>query len=436
MVSPVRLTLSGLLLLLSATVSALPYSLDLSRLQAMESRLAGDPDFDYALALSALGAKHPAKAIAPLERILLRQPDFVGARLDLVLAYHQLGDTDTAWRLLEDFTQRYPIPEEQARRVAWLRARLLEAPAPSPRWRQRLVVGLGYTSNANNGALSREFILTPAGLRPVLVQLSADQRPRPDSFLQMRYDLVQREQVADGQVRRRFLQLQSRDFAQVHDFSLMDVQVGQEDTFRLSADTDVTTGGALRHVRLGGETLTSTVAMSLAFAHRLPKVAGWQCELLLRPELEYRHDARAGFDNSRQAGLQAGGLCASGRWQTGLLMRRARDQVLGQRPGGDQTRKDWLVPLRVILRDDLKLELNWARSQLKDAEGYSPLLEGGEVREVRRSSHRLQLDWLAAPGQWAGLTWQLALERLRDRSNLALFSQQADVITVTGQVDF
>lgn len=435
MVSPVRLILGGLLLWSTAAL-ALPYALDLPRLQALEPALAGDPDYDYALALSALTARQPAKAIAPLERVLLRQPDFAGAWLDLVLAYHQLGDADTAWRLLDQFGQRYTVPEEQALRVAWLRARLLEAPATSARWRQRLALTLGQTSNANNGALSREFILTPAGLSPVLVQLSADQRPHPDSFLQLRYEVARREQIADDHVRRLFFQLQGREFARVHDFALADAHLGREDTFRLNADTDLTLAATLRHVRLGGDALATTVAAAAGLARRLPVMAGWQCDLLLRPELEYRHDARSGFDNSRLAGLQAGSLCARERWQAGVLVRQAREQVLGQRPGGNQRRKDWLVPLRFMLRDDLKLEFNWARSQLNDSEGYSPLLEAGAVREVRRSSQRLQLDWVAPPSRWAGLVWQLAWERLRDRSNLALFSQEADIVSVTGQVDF
>jgi predicted Zn-dependent protease len=70
-------------------------------LSPLEGRLAGDPEFDYLLALAALGSGRPAAALAPLRRVLALEPRFDGARLELARALAASGDAGGARREYE-----------------------------------------------------------------------------------------------------------------------------------------------------------------------------------------------------------------------------------------------------------------------------------------------------------------------------------------------
>jgi hypothetical protein len=61
-----------------------------------EFNYAGDADFDYLLGIAALESGHPERSRAALERLLLNNPDLVGARLNLARAYAALGDKGRA----------------------------------------------------------------------------------------------------------------------------------------------------------------------------------------------------------------------------------------------------------------------------------------------------------------------------------------------------
>lgn len=57
---------------------------------------AGDPQFDYALAIAALDSGRYGEAIIALQRVLAVQPDNAAARAELARAYAMTGDIDTA----------------------------------------------------------------------------------------------------------------------------------------------------------------------------------------------------------------------------------------------------------------------------------------------------------------------------------------------------
>jgi tetratricopeptide (TPR) repeat protein len=61
-----------------------------------EVKYAGDADFDYLFGIAALESGHPARSRAALERLLLVNPELVGARLNLARAYAALGDKPRA----------------------------------------------------------------------------------------------------------------------------------------------------------------------------------------------------------------------------------------------------------------------------------------------------------------------------------------------------
>jgi len=55
--------------------------------------------------------------------------------------------------------------------------------------------------------------------------------------------------------------------------------------------------------------------------------------------------------------------------------------------------------------------------QVHDREGYSPLLENGQAREILRQGVRIELTRLLAP-QWEAV---LSGEHFRQRANLGIF---------------
>jgi hypothetical protein len=57
-----------------------------------EVNYAGDADFDYLFGIAALESGHAERSRAALERLLLNNPDFTGARLSLARAHAALGD--------------------------------------------------------------------------------------------------------------------------------------------------------------------------------------------------------------------------------------------------------------------------------------------------------------------------------------------------------
>ena len=65
-------------------------------LEAQAAQRAGDPAFDYELAIAAIDAKAYGDAIIALQRVLAVQPDNAAARAELARAYALSGDIDTA----------------------------------------------------------------------------------------------------------------------------------------------------------------------------------------------------------------------------------------------------------------------------------------------------------------------------------------------------
>ena len=80
--------------LIKAGDSAKAYEL----LEAAEE-IAGTPEFDYVLGISALDSGRPGIALFALERVLAEEPNHVFARAELVRALLLLGEREEALRL-------------------------------------------------------------------------------------------------------------------------------------------------------------------------------------------------------------------------------------------------------------------------------------------------------------------------------------------------
>src|SRR5688572_2285895 len=137
-------------------------------LRRFEADFAGDPEFDYLFGVAALETGRPDQASIALERALIVNPDFVGARLDLARAYFALKDFDRAKLELNTLLGQNPPPaarETIDRYLAEIDTRV--------RTRQRrltayLETTLGYDTNVNNSTSTSSVFVPLFGVNLAL----------------------------------------------------------------------------------------------------------------------------------------------------------------------------------------------------------------------------------------------------------------------------
>lgn len=121
-----------------------------SLLQPLESARAGDPEFDYLLALALLDAGDPQRAIFALERVLAIQPNHAQARAEIGRAYLMTGERKQALEEL-DTVRNMKIPDEAQRTID----RYLSAFGAGPtRLSGYVEATAGYDSNVNSATSS------------------------------------------------------------------------------------------------------------------------------------------------------------------------------------------------------------------------------------------------------------------------------------------
>lgn len=142
-----------------------------------EPNRAGDPEFDYLLAIAALDAGDPERAIFALERVLAQQPNNHVARAEIARAYLAVGERQAARREFET-VRRQQIPQEAKETVERYLSAI--AAADVTQVRGYLEAGFGYDSNVNS-ATSQSQIAVPL-FAGALFDFSTANR-RSDHFL-------------------------------------------------------------------------------------------------------------------------------------------------------------------------------------------------------------------------------------------------------------
>lgn len=135
-------------------------------LSPREAEAGGSPDFDYLYGIAALDTGQTGAAIDAFERVLARQPDFAGARMELARARFEAGNYPAASEQFRYLLTQSPPPATRTVIERYLRA-LDEGPATGAA-RSRFVpyaeIGAGWDSNANASTGSDTFgifILNP-----------------------------------------------------------------------------------------------------------------------------------------------------------------------------------------------------------------------------------------------------------------------------------
>ena len=132
-------------------------------LAPLEQARAGEAQYDAALGAALLGTGQPARASVALERATAVAPALAGARLDLGIAYYQMGAREDARRTLLAVRELDP-PPDAARAVDEYLARIAREEAQR-RLSFDLALTGGYDSNPNAATTLDQFlgfVLTPA----------------------------------------------------------------------------------------------------------------------------------------------------------------------------------------------------------------------------------------------------------------------------------
>ncbi|MFK7888616.1 MAG: tetratricopeptide repeat protein [Gammaproteobacteria bacterium] len=130
----------------------------LAELQPLRGVYAGEPEFDYALALALLDSGDGSQATLIFERLLLVQPDFHGARIDLGRAY--LGQARLIEARREFEKARAAGPPPAAAKVVDDYITRIDRAQRRAKFSRYLSVGTraGYDSNVNSATELDEFL--------------------------------------------------------------------------------------------------------------------------------------------------------------------------------------------------------------------------------------------------------------------------------------
>jgi tetratricopeptide (TPR) repeat protein len=143
-------------------------------LDPLEAELAGDMDYDYLLAVSALDSGNPARASLVFERILAVRPDFAGVRMDMARAYFALGNLEQAKTEFEAVLQLNPPAAAKAvvqNHLVAIEERLSDKKTTFTGYVETTI---GYDTNVNNStedsriyvpALTADLILASTNVR-------------------------------------------------------------------------------------------------------------------------------------------------------------------------------------------------------------------------------------------------------------------------------
>jgi tetratricopeptide (TPR) repeat protein len=127
-------------------------------LMPLQSKRAGEVEYDYLLGVAALDAGDAQQAVFALERVLAVDPNYLQARAEIARAYFVLGEKENARREFRTVRESRQLPEEARATVD----RFLSALEPQRTLlRGYLEATVGYDTNVNS-ATGRTTVALPA----------------------------------------------------------------------------------------------------------------------------------------------------------------------------------------------------------------------------------------------------------------------------------
>lgn len=407
--------------------------LALARLMKYERLYAGNPDFDYLLGIVALKANANTLALHALERVVLLRPERAGAWIDLAIAHARLGEIDTATTLLDHVEQSFAVPPALRTALDDARRQLL-AERIAGGWHGNLWTILGFDSNANSGLSIDRLTLTPGGI-PAVFEIAPEYRSRSDGFMQMGGTLHRSWDTnfagSDGKL---VLHLAGRlkTYGQEKDFDLADSGIFagyQRPLFGGEGEW----GASSQHIRMGGSPLLNVNLLQMSWGRPMTKDGRYaDCYPKGALEKEYRNYPSRHYLDGEILWLGGQLTCSTGIGDFSLVLRAGADKPSDARPGGISQRKEMTLLHQQTLWGKLNAEFSLSLSVSEDAEGYSPMLDNYSHRHIDRRFGRVVIFWPLT----AKVEGMAALEITRQKSNILLFDQNDDAISIGARYRF
>jgi hypothetical protein len=358
-----------------------------------------------------------------LERALMLSPDAKGAQLDYAIALAGMGETESARQLLDDILRDPTLPPSTKLALERQRAKLVL----STDWQSRLVLNarVGHDSNLLGAPNLSALTLTFPG-QPLVLPL--DESSRPQSGMYHRLDLqleVQKYTLAGGQVDA-LLSLRSRraDSLSQANSHQGDALLEHSTYQRRVGGSGYYTGASASVLQAGSGFRYNAYSLTAGLGSAV-LVAG--CDTRAGAELQERKYLSNNLLSGRYTGLAASLSCERNNYQWLVSAKAGKDNAThAERAGGDQAQYSlrgavvassvgWGTrPQGQVLVD---IDINLAR----DSSGYSPLLESGRSRVVRRAASRIEFQHPIT----SNIQWAVGGEWVVQRSNLPLFGNRS-----------
>lgn len=151
-------------------------------LQGLEREHAGETRFDYLLGVAALDSGKPDLATLAFERVLMTDPDFAGARLEMARAYYQLGDLLRAKVEFERVARQNPDAAESATIRKYLEAIAARDPNKATHVSAYILGAAGHDSNVNNSTSQQQVTVNIPAIGPVTAVLNPSSLKTSDNY--------------------------------------------------------------------------------------------------------------------------------------------------------------------------------------------------------------------------------------------------------------
>lgn len=368
-----------------------------------------------------------ADALEHLERALMLDPRLKSVQIDFAVALAETGDAQSAIPLLDSVLAEPDLPAYlepilKRQRAMYVSAISKGAANGEPQlnaWRLRrfATVRLGGDSNLLGSPRLSSLTLTFPDV-DVTLPLEGDKyKPRSGAYLTGELTLEAAKRADGGAIYQGFASLRAK--------AIPSISLGNNQQYEFSLQRNQNWNGnqGLSHYQ---SVVLAGVSTQAGARYRLEGLsAGIEgvvdakalCQTRVGLDGQQRTYLNSPVLSGRYGGVAAALNCASGpdsQWQ--LNMQAGRDQATQDaRPGGDQNqylvrfvgtwpagRKMSSVPLWPTgwLIDALV-------TQVRDATGFSPLLEAGQKRIITRAAIRLEGQYLLRPNMMAmaGAEW-------------------------------
>jgi len=382
-------------------------------LTSHQAEFQDDSNYDYLLGVTALAAEDNTLALNALERVVMRNPNFAGAWLDLAIAYYRMGDYATATQLLTHIEQNFNPPKNLKTQIADVRKKLTQKNYIQG-WRVSLMGLLGRAENANYGMNSASFQLTPIGAPPVDVVVAGSSRAKSSNASEWRLDAYRQFKHDSGSKSEVQIFGRMRHYNQVNHQDLGDVGAYWMVTSPIDAKLEASQGVSLRHVMIDQKSAATFVSMLAGLRLNLGP-----CSLGGRLEFE-RRILEGDQANANVPWVGGSIACPFQSITLDGQYRYGWDNPDGTRAGGKTIRQESSLQVRWAPRETLQLRGLIYYADYQDQEGYSPLLNNNAQRHIRRFGQRAELDWWLPIAQNPGWSLHLEADNVENDANIAV----------------